>query len=533
MDDLPLRARVAAKVLLQRARERGDAPFVHCRGEWHGYASINRRANRAAHALRARGVSRATRVAIALANRVEYLELWFALSKLGAIQVPIGTDLRSRQIRALLQRSQVVLVVVQQDLLPEVCAACADLDEAPVLWVLDAPDAADIIAGPGAKATSYERALEGFGGEEPEGFEDVSGADAAAIMSTSGTTGPSKGVLLSHAQQYILGRTIAADLELSASDVYYNCFPLFHNTAQAMITLPALLSGARMVLVPRFSASGFWADVQAQCCTTFYYIGETLRILLAITDAAEQRGRTLRAGWGIGASASDFDEFQRRFGVPLHTGYGSTEANVPCVLPRENRKRGSAGRPLPSFEIRIQGSEGDEAPPNVAGEILVRSSEPCALMLGYDADPDATVAAWRDLWLHTGDQGFVDPDGDLFFVGRLKDAIRVRGENVSAFEVEEVVAEIDGVIEVAAIAVPCELGGDDVKVVIVARSVAALRPQRIVEWARQRLPRHAVPRYVQFVDSLPRTPTNKVQKHLLRREPFGAGTWDSLQDRGI
>ena len=526
MDELPVIERVAGKILGAQARVRGAKPFVHCGSMWHSFAQMNRRANRVANGFASLGIGKGARVAILLRNRLEYLDLWFGLSKLGAVQMPLNIEYRSEQIRQTLQRSPVDLVVTEVGLLCELNGAYGKMSGVPATLVMGATTDEPPEATAGGRP--YASAVANAPDSEPASSAAVCGADAGAIMNTSGTTGPSKGVVLSHAQQYILGRNIAADMELGAQDVYYNCFPLFHNTAQAMITMPVLLSGARMVLKERFSASRFWSETAEHGCTAFYYIGEILRILLRTTRTEEARETRLRVGWGIGASPRDFADFQSRFNIRLRTGYGSTEANVPCFLPPQAARPGSAGRPLPEFEIRIADESSEPVPPGASGEILVRSSEPHALMLGYDADPVATVAAWRDLWLHTGDAGYLDEDGQLFFTGRLKDAIRVRGENVSAFEVEEAMAALDGVVEVAAIGVPSELGGDDLKIVVVRQEAAALTAEDLVDWACVRLPRYAVPRYVEFVDALPKTPTNKVQKHLLRLHACNANTWDRV-----
>jgi crotonobetaine/carnitine-CoA ligase len=523
MDDLQLSERVAGKILAARARTLGEQPFVFANAGWCTYAEANRRANRVANAFAAHDTVKGERVAILLHNRLEYLDLWFGLSKLGAIQVPISCDYKAAQIRQTLQRSRVSVVVAQGSLLGELRPALVDLPDAPEVWIIED---SGTTAARWPRSCAYHERLARASDQEPASVAAVSGADAGAIMNTSGTTGPSKGVVLSHAQQYILGRNIALDMALGPRDTYYNFFPLFHNTAQAMITLPSLLTGARMVLTERFSASRFWSEAAQHGCTAFYYIGEILRILLATTVNEEARDTQLRVGWGIGASPGDWTEFQTRFGIRLRTGYGSTEANVPCYLPHDGARRGSSGRTIAGFEVRIADEQGEPVASGVHGEILVRSKEPHALMLGYDADPAATVEAWRDLWLHTGDAGYLDDDGQLFFVGRLRDAIRVRGENISAFEIEEVFAKFDGVVEVAAIAVPAGLGGDDLKIVVVPRRDVQLAPQALIDWASSRLPRHCIPRYVEVVEALPKTPTNKIQKHLLRAAPFTANTWD-------
>jgi crotonobetaine/carnitine-CoA ligase len=515
---------VPGKILRHQAQRLGTRPFVHCGKETVSYRAANDRANRVANGFLRLGAKKGMRAAILLPNRLEYLDLWFGLSKIGVIQVPLNTGFRSAQILHVLKRAPVDFVVSD----PAFDAELGDaLQRAGGEVTVLALGSAKLPCGGGSRWLSYKQCIGGAAATEPDATA-VSGCDVGAIMNTSGTTGPSKGVQLSHAQQYILGKNIASDLRLGEDDVYYNFFPLFHNTAQAMITLPTLLAGATMVLAEKFSATRFWPDVTAHKCTTFYYIGEILRILLKSTRVGDAKGSVLRAGWGIGASPADFVEFQQRYGVRLRTGYGSTEANVPCFLPRGKVDASSVGRVIPGFEIRIANEQGLPLAAGRTGEILVRSSEPYATMLGYDADLAATVAAWRDLWFHTGDAGYLDRGGNLYFVGRLRDVIRVRGENISAFEIEETVSRIHGIVEVAAIAVPCELGGDDIKVVVVANPAARVDCAAIIAYAQAQLPRHAVPRYVEIVEALPKTETNKIRKNVLRATPFTDNTWDRM-----
>ena len=518
---LLLTDQVAAHILRKQAQLLGERTFTVCGDASVSYAEADRRADRIASAFHTLGTVKGQRVALLLHNRLEYLDLWFGLSRIGAIQLPLNVAYKGLQLLHTLKRAPVSILVVEDMLLPELEAIIDQIVDLKCLIVIGniKPRCKvkylflnDILDLPSAPAPAIP----------------MSGADVGAIMNTSGTTGPSKGVLLSHAQQYLLGRNIARDLELTENDVYYNFFPLFHNTAQAMITLPVLLSGAKMVLTDRFSVSRFWPDVRTHGCTAFYYIGEILRILLKTFDAPEGEGTSLRIGWGIGASPKDFEEFQLRHGVKLRSGYGSTEANVPIFLPRNNIDSSSVGCVIDGFQVRVADGSNDPLPEGKTGEILVRSSEPGAVMLGYDGDPDATVAAWKDLWFHTGDAGFFDAAGNLHFVGRVRDAIRVRGENVSAFEIEAVVSHIDGVLEVAAIAVPCELGGDEIKIAVVVRPEAQLTAEALIAYAQTHLPRFAVPRYVEFVAELPKTETNKVRKNVLRETPFTAATWDRL-----
>lgn len=518
----PMAERTTGHVLRRVAEAHGARPFLDWRGQVFTYEEANRRANRVANAFRALGVAKGTRVAILCANRVEYLDLWFGLSKLGAISLPLNTAYKAPQILHSLTRADVPVVVVQADLAGEFEAVADRLGACRHIVWLDGP-----VKGPAGAAIHAYGDLVGAASEaEPQGVS-VTGADIGAIMNTSGTTGPPKGVLLPQAQQFWLGKSMAAALELGPDDVYYNFFPLFHNTAQAMITLPVLLSGCRMVLTEKFSLSAFWQDIRKHRITAFYYIGEILHLLVKDGKGGEAEGSALRVGWGIGGSPADVTAFEQRYGVRLGTGYGSTEANVPVFRPLgSDPASASAGRVLPEFEVRIADPLGRPLPPGEVGEVLVRSHEPFVLMAGYDGDPEASEEALRDGWVHTGDAGRFDAEGNFYFVSRLKDTIRVRGENVSAFEIEECVCELPGVLEAAAIAVPAEIGGDEVKVVIVPTPGAQLDPAAIVAHCERSLPKFSVPRYVEFRDALPRTETNKIRKNVLREDGFNPQTWD-------
>ena len=524
-DRLPLADRVPAKILAMQAEAAPERPFVHVDGRWVSYGEASARANRAANVLLKLGAKKGMRIALIMRNRLEFLDLWFGLARIGAIQVPLNPEYKAPQIGQVLKRAPVNFIVAEAEFLNEVSPALDALVDQPTVVTLGEKQC-------GSSRFDYLDLFASASEYLPDDIAGAHGADIAAVMNTSGTTGPSKGVLLPHAAQYVLGRNISAAMGLGPNDTFYNFFPLFHNTSQAMITVAVLLQGARMVLTERFSASRFWSEVREHQCTAFYYIGEIVHILLKSTTLEDAAGSTLRVGWGIGASDTDFKKFQQQFGVVMGTGYGSTEANVPCYLPHGSDRIQCAGRPIPGFEVRIADEYCQPVPAGTPGEILVRADEPYSMMIGYDGDPVATNVACHQLWFHTGDAAVMDSDGYVYFKGRVKDAIRVRGENISAFEVEQALSDLPGVAEVVAIAVPSNIGGDDLKVVIVLKDGAKICEEDIVAHARVCLPRYSIPRYIEFVSCLPKTPTNKVQKHVLRSTPFTPTTWDRVQSGG-
>jgi crotonobetaine/carnitine-CoA ligase len=524
---LPQSERTVANVVRLAAVAFADRPFVQYRDSVVSYEDAYQRSIRLAKGLTALGVGEGARVAILAGNCLEYLDLWFALAKLRAVQLPVNTAYKAQQILHTLNRAPVPVVVIDPEIAGEFAQIADQLSACRhVVWLGEPP-----MLTPGhATHHRYEDLLSAkadcpHARDVRPGVADASPSDVVAIMNTSGTTGPSKGVLLPHGQQYALGKIIADALKLSSDDVYYNFFPLFHNTAQAMIALPTMLVGARMVLTDKFSLSAFYPDVRRHGVTVFYFIGEILHLL--VRSAEDQILPTLRAAWGIGGAPADCAAFERKFGVRLGTGYGSTEANVPVIRPLgADPLSKSAGRVSDLFEVRVCEPGGAALPFNQVGEICVRAADPDILMRGYDADPAATVEALRDGWVRTGDAGRFDADGNFYFEARLKDVIRVRGENVSSFEVEQAVLQLPGVLEAAAIAVPADIGGDDIKIVIVTQSGAVLEPQVIIAHCERLLPKFAVPRYVAFKDGLPRTETNKIKKNVLREDGIGVDVWD-------
>jgi carnitine-CoA ligase len=522
LEVLPIAERTIGHLLRQAANRYGERTFLQWRAEAFTYRDMNRRANRVANAFRELGVSKGTRVAIFISNRVEYLDIWFGLAKLGAIELPINTAYKAPQILQTLSRAEVPVVVVQADLAVEFELISGQLARCRHVVSLDGS-----VRGPShAFVHNYETLVARASEAEPDVV--VVGTDVGAIMNTSGTTGLAKGVLLPQAQQYWLGRSIANALELGEDDVYYNFFPLFHNTAQAMIALPVLLTGGRMVLTEKFSLSSFWPDVHKHKITVFYYIGEILHLLVKNGTPAKAEGSKLRAGWGIGGSPSDVDMFEKLYGARLGTGYGSTEGNVPIFRPLGAQSNSAAaGKCLPEFEVRVVDTAGQSVPTGEAGEIVIRSTEPGAIMIGYDGNPQASEEALKGGWYHSGDAGRFDADGNLYFVARIKDVIRVRGENISAFEIEDALLSFPDVIEAAAIAVPADIGGDDVKAVIVPAPGVDIELRALLIHCEHRLPKFSVPRYIELCRELPKTLTNKIQKHALREDGLNARTWDS------
>ena len=464
-------------------------------------------ANRAAHAMAARGVEPGHKVAVMLPNCWEFLALWAGVAKLGAVIVPVNVHLRGEGLRYVLQHSEASLLV------------------------LDAP-LAGVVGQAGLAA--IPRLVRGGDLDErlaaavdtPPPDHRLDPAAIFALLYTSGTTGRSKGVLLSHNAYANSGRELAELLGVGPRDVVFTPLPLFHVGAQIVAMMPALWSGRPIVVAEGFSARTFWDTVRRHRCTMLHYLGTLLNILHKQPPRPDDADNPARVMFGGGASVDIWEDFQRRFGVLLAEGYGLTETggiatfNTPATI-----RVGSIGRAVRYAEIRVVDEHDRPLPPRVRGEIVMRTDRPHVVMEGYYKDPVASDRALRGGWLHTGDRGWINDDGYVYFVDRLKDCIRRRGENISSFEVEQVINTHPQVLESAAVGVPDALGEEEVKVIVVPRPGERIDPLTIVQWAETRMAYFMVPRYVEIRDALPKTETQKVQKAVLREAGPGAA-WD-------
>jgi crotonobetaine/carnitine-CoA ligase len=460
-------------------------------------------AARRAGALRAAGIGRRDRVALMCSNRSEMLEAFLACGWIGAIAVPINIASMGPQIAYYLENSGAKLLVVEERFVSRLEKRSA------ALWVLDGDyPAADVPAEP----------------------VDVAPGDTLAILYTSGTTGPAKGVTCPHAQYYWWGANTASILGVREDDVLCTTLPLFHVNALNTFAQAALM-GCRVVFEARFSASEFWRTMQAREATAVYLLGAMVPILLAQPRSEDERAHRVRIGLGPGVPAAALQAFKARTGVTLLEGYGSTETNFVIATAPDALPDGTMGRLRPGFHARVVDEHDVELPPGAAGELVLRADEPFAFATGYFGMPDKTVEAWRNLWFHTGDRVVREADGAFRFMDRLKDAIRRRGENISSYEVEQVLLSHPGVAAAAVYPVRSELAEDEVMAAIVPRPEQPCDPASLVRFCESRLPSFSIPRYIDLVSELPRTENGKVQKYKLRERGVTSTAWDRTAQR--
>lgn len=498
------------------ARKPGEPWLTDSAGQAMTFGEAEAQARRSASFFHMMGVARGDRVGIFMSNSCDFVRAWLGLGKLGAIAVLLNTELRGAFLRHQLNDSAISCLLTNAELFPVLTVLANEL---PALATV-------LVAGPVPEASpahwriapwrDYARAREWDGpGPAP--------SDTACIMYTSGTTGPSKGVLMPHAHCTLYGVGTIGCLELTPADRYYISLPLFHANGLLIQLGATLLAGIPAFVRTRFSASGWLDDICAHGATVTNLLGATASFVLAQPPSPHDGDNTLRAMMNAPNLPQHEAEMRQRFGVQdVVSGFGMTESNIPIWGRIGHSVPGAAGWTHDEhFVVVIANPENDRpVQTGQVGEILVRPKVPFGFMAGYLNAPEKTVEAWRNLWFHTGDAGFMDANGLVTFVDRIKDCIRRRGENISAAEVEAVVQDLPGVAEVAAFAVPSDVPGteDEVMLALVPVPGETIDCDSLLARAGEQLPRFARPRYVRIMDELPKTATGKVQRAVLRKQ---------------
>lgn len=513
----PYPVRTLPQLLKRQALRYGDKPLIASPSGPITYAEAPDIAAHGAGRLAAAGVKAGDRIVAFMSNSTDLIELWFGATWLGAVLVPINTAFRGPQLRHALSLVGPVLIVTERDLLshlndPEIMPG-TDVR----IWVSDC-----------ANTPSINHSLR-ISPVPPHG-EPISACMAlpdqmAAILFTSGTSGPSKGVICSHAQFFWWGVLTGEALEVTSDDVLFTTLPFFHTNALNTVW-QALLAGATYAFEQKFSASQFWFQARQAGATVTYLLGVMVHMLLKQAPGAYDRAHRVRMCLSPATPVELVEQFRQRFGVHAIDGYGSTETNLVMSNVVNGYAPGTMGRPVPGFDVRVVDENDCEVPAGVPGELVVRHTEPFSIAGGYFSNPEATAAAWRNLWFHTGDRVVCDEQGIYHYLDRIKDAIRRRGENISSWEVEQALLSHPEVQNAAVVGVPAEVGEEDVMAFIVAHHGCGLQPHLVTRFLEDRLARFAIPRYLEFVEELPMTENGKVKKYMLRERGIGPTTWD-------
>ena len=528
----PWREWTLVHLLRRQAADHGRRSFIRFEdGQFFTFGALDAWTNGLAGSLAALGVRAGNRVLGLIGNRAESIGLLFAAVKLGAVWVPLNTGLRGAFLQHQLHNAEPRIVIVEDKLAQNLSDVAAGPVSPQTVVIVGDPSTATPQCLSGARRLTFP---EMASLPAPADLSLVSPApgDIAMIMYTSGTTGPAKGVLMPHAHCYLFGLGTAETLALTADDRYYICMPIFHANALLMQLLGSLIAGTEVVVAERFRATS-WLDEVRECgATVTNGLGVIPEFIFRQPATERDRDHRLRVMMAVPIAREWGAAFQERFGVPLRQGFGMTECNIPAygrsgdpLIP------GCAGYPLAEwFDVAIADPVTDEIlPAGKVGEIVVRPKVPGCFMAGYFRMPEKTVEAWRNLWFHTGDAGRFDERGQLHYIDRLKDCIRRRGENISAFEIEQVLNAHPAVAESAVVGIQVAGAGgeEEVKACIVAALGATVGPVELLDWCSPRMPHFAVPRFVEIVTGeLPKTATGKFQKTALREAGVTATTWD-------
>ncbi|GAA1930886.1 ATP-dependent acyl-CoA ligase [Microbacterium aoyamense] len=477
-------------------------------------------AQRAASGFLARGLAPGDRVGIMLDNGPEFVSAWFGLATAGIVEVPLNPAMGSERLLHALRNSAVAGVVTDVRYVEQFDALRAELPSLRLLVTVGGD--ADI---EGIESVSFATIESSAAAPLPA----ITRADTVAIMYTSGSTGPAKGVILPHGQHYTNGWQATRQAGIRPEDRIFVVLPLHHNQAQGYGVMAALVAGAEVFIAPGFRRSTFWREVADARATVFVFVGSLLALLGAQEGSPDN---SIRVAYGAMVPRNLHLEMEERFGMRIIDAYGSTEGTIPVWGGLEGEHRvGSAGKVIPEFEVTIRGEGDDEVPTGEVGEICIRSREPYSMFQGYFANSEKTVAAWRNFWFHSGDRGRFDDDGNLWFEGRIDDVIRRFGEFIAATEVEEAVLTLEEVELVACYGIASDVVGQEVMVAIVLRDGRTLSADDVRERVSQILPSFAVPRFIDFVGDLPMTPTGKVEKHKLRARGVPETAFDARRVR--
>ncbi len=513
----------------ETARTYPDRNWIVTRGRKVTFGEMDRLSDKLAHGLTALGIERGDTVLTMLPNTIDFVTVFCALGKMGSLQVPVNVAYKGGILRHIVNDSAAKAMIVDRGFIDRLEFLADELEHIQTLIIYAeggtvAEDAT--LSARLAERYTAVRFEEAFAVTSAAFERQIFHHDLMGVLYTSGTTGPSKGVMTTNAQCYNYAAGAIESGFLREGDVYYAPLPLFHIGGMWGVIYASCIAAATAVLIPSFSVSRFWQDVDDYGITCAFLLGAMVNFVYKLPRRLEDGNTSLRHVL-MAPVMPQVNDFMERFGCKVWTAYGQTEASCPIYGNGTPPNSETCGRlASDQFELRIVDDNDLEVPDGTVGELVVRSRDPWVLMAGYWKNPEATVAAWRNQWLHTGDLMKRDADGWYYFVDRKKDALRRRGENISSVEVENEINAHPDVVESAVIPVLADDAEQEVMAVIVRRAGGELGYEELTRFLEPRMAYFMVPRYLEFRDELPKTPTGKIQKNLLRDQGRGVATWD-------
>jgi len=514
---------VLGRMLEEAAKKYPGATYFWFEGERYTYSDVLDRSRRVAQGFDKQGVKKGSHVAMLMENCPQFIYTWFGLALLGAVEAPFNPFHKGSILEYLINSSDAEILVISSSFIDEIRSVEDRIKKVKKI----------IIEGQYKKesfktirAIPFTALLQEDAGPLAA---DVRYDDIMALMFTSGTTGPSKGVLVTHNQAFFVASQYMNVTGVTRKDVGYCYIPLFHEAPQFGLVLGSMLYGGSFLLTRGFSAADFWQDIRKYNCTASGMFEVVIKILLMAPEQPEDADNPMRVFSTAHITPESQQAFEKRFNVKLVNTYGLTEGDCTIAATYRDIRPGSFGKPRGYFDVQLFDSMDRKVPRGKVGEIALRPRQPHTIFEGYYKMPEKTLEAMRNLWWHTGDLAYQDEDGYFFFVGRDKDMIRRGDENISALEVEKVAESHPDVKECAAVAAYSEVWGEEVKLVIVCREGSKIDPADIVSFCDDRMAYFMVPRYIEFVQNIPRTGgSGRPVKEQLK--PITADTWDRVRE---
>ena len=532
---IPLEERTVGHILARQAAAYGEKPFVETiGGETISYREIHERSNCLAHGLAAFGIGFQEPVLIMLPDTIDWLTLWCGIGKRGAIEVPINLAYRKSILRRICNDSTAKTIVIDRQYLDWLEEIAPELEflECVVLYSEDPSLRDNNILPPALGERCRVARFEDLFSNNTASFEPgPKFNDLVGIMYTSGTTGTSKGVSTTHSHSFCYADGAGEIFYLCPDDRFYSCgLPLFHIGCQWAICYSSMIYGATVVLRQGFSNEQFWPDIIDYRCNVAFLLGAIANFIWQQAPSSQDIQNPL-AKVGMFPIIPEHEAFSRRFGVELSSGYGCTENPCPMIhhFGEEFPNNQCVGFPTGRYDVRILDENDRECAPGEMGEICTRPKEPWEIFIGYWRQPEYTATVFRNLWYHTGDAGYRDKQGRFYFVDRMTDSMRRRGENISSMEVEDEINQHPEVMECAVFPVWDEHTEQEVMAVITRQPGSNLAPAGLIQFLDQRMAYFMIPRYVAFDDKIPKTPTGKMEKYKLREKGITQSTWDRVR----
>ncbi|MGR3382550.1 AMP-binding protein [Roseovarius indicus] len=519
--DDPLRERDLASVLARRIADRPDKPWIVTPEKSYTYAEIGARSGRLAKGMSGLGTAPGETMLSMLPDSIEVVDLWCALARIGIIEVPLNNHYLGEILAYMINDALAREMVIHSQFLDRLVPIAGKLEHLRRL----------VVTGGGEVPAELRERFDIVSLQDLYADTEWSGAgprynDVQAVMYTSGTTGPSKGAMMTHAHVYEYAYGVTEMLELRESDVYFAPIPLFHIAGKFAVVYASCIAGCTAIVQGGFHTDSYWDDIRRHGATVSFLLGAMASFLYRQPEREEDADTPLDRLLMVPLIA-DVEAFKDRFGCLVSTTWGGTEMNCPTRSGFDLHDNKTCGRVQEDrFEVILVDEDDEEVPHGTPGEALVRAKRPWITSAGYWNHPDWTAKAWRNQWLHTGDMLVRDEAGNFAFVDRVKDAIRRRGENISSMEVEQQVTAHPSVLECAVIPVDSDDTEQEVMAVVVLKPGTAWAPDELAAFLKERLPSFMVPRYLEQAEALPKTQTGKIQKFPLREQGITENTWD-------